>query len=85
MPASAAATKTPGHQVKFGKYPVFAFIIVMYPFNDVAAPSRKRIFFFRSDLEVEFCQTLIAQTIKKCIRQERLCFITQYNLRTAAG
>ena len=85
MPAPAAATKTTGYQVEFGKYPVFALIIVMYPFNDIAAPSRKRKFFCRGNQAVDFRQTVIAQTIKKSIGQEGLCFITQYNLRTAAG
>ena len=85
MPASAAATITPGHQIKFGKYPVFAFFIVMNPFYDIPAPSRKRIFFFRCHQVIDFRQTIIAQTIIKSICQKRFCFITQYNLRTAAG
>jgi hypothetical protein len=85
MPASATATKTTGYQVEFSKDPVLTFLIVMNPFNDIAASSRKRIFFFRGNQAVEFRQTFIAQTIKKSICQEGFCFITQYNLRTTAG
>ena len=85
MPASAAATITTGYQVKFSKYPVLAFLVIMDPFNDIAAPSRKRIFLFGGDQAVEICQALIAQTVKKSIGQEGLCFITKHNLRTAAG
>jgi hypothetical protein len=85
MPASAAAAKTTGYQIEFGKYPVFALVIIMNPFNEVAASSRKRIFFCPGDKVVEFCQTVVAQTIKKSICQEGLCFITQCNLCAAAG
>jgi hypothetical protein len=60
MPASAATTKTTGNQVEFSKHPILAFLVVMEPFNDIAAPSRKRIFLSRGDLAVEICQALIA-------------------------
>ena len=76
MPAPAATTKTTGYQVEFSKYPVFALIIIMYPFNDIAAPSRKWKFFCSGYQAVEFHQAVIAQAIKKSIRQEGLCFIT---------
>jgi hypothetical protein len=76
MPASAATTKTSGYQVEFSKYPVLTLIVVMNSFNDIAAPSRKRKFFYRGNQAVEFRQTVIAQTIKKSICQEGLCFIT---------
>jgi hypothetical protein len=85
MPASAATTKTTGYQVEFSKYPVLTLIIVMNSFNDITAPSRKRIFFSPGNQLIDFCQTLIAQTMKKGIGQKRFCFITQYNLQTAAG
>jgi len=85
MPASAAATKTAGHEVEFSKYPVFAFLIIMNPFNDIPAPSRKRIIFFPGNQTVEFSQAFVAQTIKKSICQKGFRFITQYNLRTTAG
>jgi len=85
MSATTAATKTTGYQIEFSKYPVFALVVIMNHFNDIAAPSRKRIFFSLSNKEVEFRQTLIAQTIKKSICQEGLCFITQFYLLTAAG
>jgi len=80
MPASAAATKTTGYQVEFSKHPVLTFHIVMNPFNDIAAPSRKRVFFSLCNLAVEFCQALVAETVKKSICQEGFCFITQCNL-----
>ena len=85
MPASASATKATGYQIEFSKYPVFAFIIIMNSFNNVATPSWKWIFLFRADLPVNLCQAIIAQTFKKSICQERLCFVTQYDLRTVAG
>jgi hypothetical protein len=85
MPASATATKTTGYQVEFSKHPVFTFLIIMNPFNDVTAPSGKWILFFFSHEAVEFRQTFIAQTIKKSICQKGFCFVTQYKLRTAAG
>jgi hypothetical protein len=85
MPASTTTTKTTGYQVEFSKYPVLTFIIVMNSFNDIATPSRKRIFFSPGNQLIEFRQTLIAETIKKGIGQKRFCFIAKYNLRTAAG
>ena len=80
MPATAPAAVAPGNEIKFCKYPVVPFLVIMNVFNQVSSPAGKRILFFMCDHLVEFFKTFSAKTIIECIGEKGFGSIAQCNL-----
>jgi hypothetical protein len=84
VPATAAATVAPGNEIEFSKYAIVIFFVVVHAFNQVSAPAREGILFFKSDKLIEFLQTIRAEAVKKCVGEKRFGFIAQCETGTGA-